>query len=701
MPTATRSGGGAASAGCTGCPSLLVMGVDVEPGTPRRYSVAVVEGGALVAKYESVPLRRLLRLIWEYRPRILALDNVYELARNERELAHIVSMMPDDLEIVQVTRSPDGSFHELRSLAAELGIEVGSKLTPGRTAYLAALLAERGYGSRIRFVENKTRIIIRRGRSVGTGGMSQFRYQRRLRAAILRATRRIKERLDRSGLDYDLVFRKSGGGLDSAVFIVYAPRDKLYGIVKPHHGRDIVIDVRPVYSSHIVFEAAGRQASPRRFLIVGIDPGISTAVAAIDINGTLVFTESRRSLDRQEIVSMIYRHGHPVLIATDVKPAPDMVKKLASMLRVPLYEPPNSMSVEEKQEIVEEYLSRSEVRVTLDSHQRDALAAALKAYQVLEPKLRQAESHVARLGLDIDRDAVKAWIIKGASIAEAIENELEKLVNGSAWEEVVVKRRRVQRQEREEGNGSPVNERLLKTIEELEAENRTLRRRLRELQETIKRLEADYWLLKNEFEKTVEVERRVAELRRELEQARRLIDELRRENMEVLKTAERVKKLSIMAGRGQVVIGARLRRLSREELRSVKNTFTTLHGIPVCIDEAYNAAWSDAAEALVREGVAFILLPGDSMKYAGVFEEKDIPVLREDGLVIDKVGELCIVDPAAYIDAARRLEELRARRSRERRVSKEDILKLFREYRLKRMRELLKDADLAADELPC
>ncbi|HIP65877.1 MAG TPA: DUF460 domain-containing protein [Pyrodictium sp.] len=635
-----------------------------------------------------MPLRRLVRLIWEYKPRIVALDNIYELAPSERELARIISMFPDTVEIVQVTRAPDGTLYDLRTLASMLGINVGPKLSPQKTAYIVALLAEKGYGSRVRFLEEKTKIVIRRGRCGSEGGMSQQRYQRRLRAAILRATKRVKELLDKHKFDYDLVFRKSGGGLDSAVFIVYAPRDALNGIIKPHNGNDIIVEIKPVYSSHIVFERPQRHHEKPRYLIVGIDPGMYTAVAGIDLEGRLVFVESRRGMDRLSIIELIYRHGIPVLIASDVKPAPDLVRKLASSLHVPLFEAPRDMRVEEKQELVERFLARQGIKIQLDSHQRDALAAAIKAYHSLESKLRQAESYVLKLGLDVDVEAVKAAIVRGASLAEAIEEEIEKRIAEAEAEPVLQKR--VVRRPSSEDTSRKAEERLRARLEELEAENRRLQLRIKMLEEEIERLQGELRLVKAELDPKLEAERRIEELKRTLDLVRRELESLRKEKTELQDLFRKTVNYVLEIGLGRAAIGFVLPLLSPEKVKELVRSYGDyLRGALIVIEEV-NPVYLDQIDVLLEKGIAGILLPRCRLEYKSSFEDKHVPVLPLEDYLIEKLGPLAILKPEAYTEAALEKISLEERKRREEKkfLSKDELLKMFEEYRMQRAREL-------------
>ena len=685
------------------------MGVDVEPGCnsgARCYSVAVIDGGKLVAKYESIPLYRLIRLIWEYRPDILAIDNIYELASSEKELVKITSMLPPDLNIVQPTRLPDGSLVDLRRLAKLAGLDTGSgKLSPARTAYLAALLASMGYGSRIRFVEEKTRIVIAKSRRLKHGGMSSPRYQRRVRSAVLRAVKDVKRILDRHRLDYDLMFRKSGGGLDSAVFIVYVPRSRLNGIIKPHEDSDVRIEIQPVYSSRIVFETdASNHLNQRKpYIIVGIDPGISTGVAAVDLNGRLVFAFSRRGIDRSEVIELISRHGIPVLIATDVRPAPVFVRKLAAAMGVPVYEPPASLSVEEKRSIVEEYTRRyPELRRVADAHVRDALAAAVKALHMHESKMRQIESYTARLGLDIDVDAVKADVIKGATIAEAVERAIHAALNDVGLRSYLVKsvRRQVESaSEPQQAENEDQVSRLRMKIERLRAENIALRRRLREVDEQLKRLEAEYRLLQIEYRESLEKDREINKLTNEVKLLRSEIEKLRNEAKTLYAELSELQDALFLVASGRALPAPRLRELDNESTNMLAKLVEN-HGRIIAVMDTVNPVQWNRHGAIVSKLLLAVLVPRELLDRRGVIEAYSVPVLPLEDYEIKTLNGLVLLDERVIVDAYYRLSEIEAarRRAGKRRLGLEDVRKMFEEYRAKRMKLLLEDTDLAFNE---
>lgn len=167
--------------------------------------------------------------------------------------------MPEYTKIVQTTFNK-GEFKSIKELALEMGIlDNVMKLSPLRTAYVNCMLAIRGYGKVINPVEKRTKIIVARGRNLGPGGMSQNRYKRHIRGLLLRVAREIKEKLDRNGLDYDVIIRRTRAGIEGAVFTVYSPRERLYGIVKKMRGHDVVVDIRPIYKNKIEFNEPERE----------------------------------------------------------------------------------------------------------------------------------------------------------------------------------------------------------------------------------------------------------------------------------------------------------------------------------------------------------------------------------------------------------------------------------------------------------
>lgn len=151
-------------------------------------------------------------------------------------------------------------------------------------------------------------------------------------------------------------------------------------------------------------------------MIIGIDLGSTTGVAVLDAKGSIVSLSSRKEPARSDIIRHVLKFGNPLIIASDVNPLPKGIEKLASALGCHAFYPQVSMTYREKAKIIDDY--REKIK---DSHQKDALAAALRAFRNYHSMLLKIEETVERLGRkDIFEDVVRRVLKKRTeSIADA------------------------------------------------------------------------------------------------------------------------------------------------------------------------------------------------------------------------------------------------------------------------------------------
>jgi len=543
-----------------------IMGLDISQGNPysrreARYAVVVLdEESKVIEKHELASLGKIVRLAWDFRPKIIALDNIFEIGGDQRGLARIVGMLPEDVEVVQTT-IVDGEFKELKEVAKSFGIELQGKLTPLKTAYLNAYIASKGGGTKVRLVEEKTKIVISRGRALGPGGMSQNRYKRHLRGLVLRVAKQVKEKLDSHGFDYDMIIRRSKAGLEGAQFVVYAPRESLYGIIKRMKGHDVVLDIRPVYKSKVELIGKNRE-SPNRALIVGIDPGIEVGISAIDVYGRPILLVKRRSIDREEIISMVSEYGKPVVVSTDVSQIPEAVRKFAAQFGARLYVPDKPMSVDEKQNMVASYSERYGIRVD-DPHIRDSLAAALRAYNGVESKIRQIDGKIRRLGLDIQIQDVFSCVIKGQSISDCLERRIEEIIQSQAEEEVPAPNKIEQRLPQ-------TNQRQAEEVAQTKREVQRLKSIVKSLIQEKRELESKLLTMRMEVKRDVVRDREIYTLKNEIESRDRALRELERKVIQLegkISEFNRVVR-TLVEGKAVVIRGGNsLIRVEGNELR--------------------------------------------------------------------------------------------------------------------------------------
>jgi len=163
----------------------------------------------------------------------------------------------------------------------------------------------------------------------------------------------------------------------------------------------------------------------RRRIVLGIDPGVSTGLAALDLDGNLLFAKSEREISLDGIIQEVSRYGKVVLVATDVSPTPDLVRNVASKLNASIFTPTKSMEIPEKRELVNKYNLRYASNVS-DSHARDALASGIKAYHRFKNKFAKLEIELADRTPITSRERTKELLVRGFSIARAIRESQRK-----------------------------------------------------------------------------------------------------------------------------------------------------------------------------------------------------------------------------------------------------------------------------------
>jgi predicted RNase H-like nuclease (RuvC/YqgF family) len=389
---------------------VKVFGIDVLKGSVRSRSrrpvyalVRMVEGE--LAGESEVTRYRLLKDISAEEPDILAVDSLQEIAREKHELFAFLEHLPPRTRLVQVT---GGERPEtLGKVAARYNISF-NRFDPHAEARAAAMIASLGGGAEVVAYENTCSVAVTRNRSLGKGGWSQNRYVRKVHGAVLREAREIEEKLVRAGLRYEKKESRAFGGLSRVQFVVHAPREEVP--VSSHRGGDVQVKVTGHRLDRIRFKQAGKGAS---YLIVGIDPGTTTAVAAVDLEGNLVHLSSGRERSMADIVEALYQAGKPLVVASDVSAMPFSVERVRRAFSAVPYTPREDRTGEEKMAITQGFSYAN-------LHERDALSAALDAYRSYRNRFQSILKRVPP-GFDLSR--VKAGIIRGQSI-ERILGEL-------------------------------------------------------------------------------------------------------------------------------------------------------------------------------------------------------------------------------------------------------------------------------------
>lgn len=623
------------------------MGIDIKPGhsprsnRPPRYAVVILRDGGVIDKLDNITLYNAIRLIIEYHVDVLAVDNLSEIAKNSRDLARLSKIIPSWCKVVEVTNTGD-TYIKTEELAQRLGLGQ-TNLSPIDTALVVAYAAYKGIGKEVKLTSDRVYIVVSKGRTPTQGGSSTDRFKRSIRASVLQLVKEIKEVLDKNELDYDLVVKESDGGLERGFFIVYAPLEKVREIVSPLDHKNVKIKIKPAYRSKSIREL-------KRNVIVGIDPGASIGIAALDLDGNPLFVYSYKNPDREKVIETILAIGKPVIVSVDVAKPPEYAKKIASTLNAILYYPDEDLSVDEKQRLVNEYVASYNVEVP-DTHARDALSAAIKAYKQVKPLIEEVESKIRGIN-GLNRDEVVLQILKGRPLSEVLEEAFMKILTRHESEE---QRTRVERRK------------LTVNTEDMQK----LQARIIELENTVKRLE-EALRARDELIENLELELRLLRRRPVSEEYDRKINQLQIEN-ESLRKAITEKNSIIEFLRDKIMSLQRIivdTALGKVTIACKSSCVNNCRNLPVYVDNALHIEECIKYAKMYRTGLIvskeFETLNWDDIR---------VPIIRADPLL--DLGEYVLVEESLVkeIDNTwRKIEEMEANERKER------ILRMIKEY---------------------
>ena len=115
---------------------------------------------------------------------------------------------------------------------------------------------------------------------------------------------------------------------------------------------------------------------------MGIDPGTTTGVALLDLDGNFVAMWSDKNISRSDLAGFISEFGTPVMVCGDTNPVPRAVEKIASLFSARLVFPEETLSRKDKHGLTRAFRAEPEGsgKEWSNRHERDALASALHAW---------------------------------------------------------------------------------------------------------------------------------------------------------------------------------------------------------------------------------------------------------------------------------------------------------------------------------
>jgi len=660
--------------------------------TQPKYAIAVFDGENVISRFENISRMRLVKLLWKFKPSILAIDNIYELASSNPKLLRFFKMFPLNVKIIQVTMTSNG-FKPLSSLAREYGLyDGGNKLSPIMAAELSAKLAFLGVGSECSYLKDETRILVCRGRRIGSGGMSEDRYERKIRTSVYNISMNIKSILDSKGFEYDVFFSRKRFGVDRCLFIVYASKSSLGGLIKNIDLGDVQIRVFEGSSNRIIFKPVKMLeediAGEVEYLIVGLDPGVITGLAIIDLDGRLLYIGSKRNWGRNDVISEIIKFGKPIIIATDVHPPSSFVVKVASIVGAKVIEFGKSLSISEKKDLIYRYIEDYKLNLDLNVHERDALSAALKAFYGFKNLFSKAEAHALELGFEGSHKALRALLIKGYNIKQAIEilsrsrsvEEPVKVESGSSnvkpvSESKIVEdlKRRLLLEEEKVRNLSMQRDELMAEISRLKAE--------------VERLNSLLNSINSELNYRLKRDREIASLELRLNELKSSYMSLKSECDLLKSKIDDWNKFLMNVIRGEITILKYIKNLTIDDVNRSIKMYNIGKGDVVFISD-FSVFDVEALKKLLDAGCMGVVGSSPPKHVSEAFEEFEIPFIDASNVGVKFFEGYPYVDANALRNCLIKVKNELMEKSYIRRVEK--FKRLFDEYREMRIKELEK-----------
>ena len=258
-------------------------------------------------------------------------------------------------------------------------------------------------------------------------------------------------------------------------------------------------------------------------VLVGVDPGSTSAVAILDFNGDMIHVRSGKNFPPREIISEIIENGKPVIVTSDKAKTPSKVEKIAKSVGAEKFEPDEDLSQERKRE-----LGTGE-----NSHEKDASAAVKHAYRQLKPKIRKIEE------LDEERSGEKSEIASKyfsdqIPVAQDQESREDNRKEEKEDEVEAENNGRSESSTHDSGDSHDdrwrrKSQRLERKVENLEEQVEDLKEKLEFREQQRRNLQSKYDKLKagkkDEMLKERELSRKIAELK----EKKQRIDELEQE----------------------------------------------------------------------------------------------------------------------------------------------------------------------------
>jgi uncharacterized protein len=257
----------------------------------------------------------------------------------------------------------------------------------------------------------------------------------------------------------------------------------------------------------------------KRLLIVGIDPGMTTAYALLDSSGRFILSRSAKGMDLKQLLSEIHSQGKVIAVGTDKAKIPGLVSEFSAKTGARVLHPSEDMRVLEKKGMVSSYHVN-------DCHEMDALASALFAHNELKQLLQKIQKFCEMENKTSMQDGITELVIKnGMSIRDAAQELMprpiitkeEKTIHSNILSEKTMEKRDA-------------------TIRDLEQQLSIIRQHARELSNRIKRMQQPTLIVKKD--NTIDMKKKTERI----EQLQALVHKKEQEKIKLMSKSQQLEQ---------------------------------------------------------------------------------------------------------------------------------------------------------------
>lgn len=593
-------------------------------------------------KYLKLNRRTLFKKINDLKPDFIAMDNIFELSPSAKGIIRFLQKIPPSTMLVQVTGSPRTGMEKISTLIRkyrlkkDLSFPLNSrKLNSLETAEVCARLCRKLIGYEILAFEEEIRLRISKKKSHGRGGWSAPRYERISRAAVNHAADEVELILREKEIAWE-VFEYP----QRRVYIALLEKELIPEIqtqIKSLITELVQVTLERITKSSLDFQPLDVSIAPTgrslRNIILGIDPGTTTGIAAIDLmKGHVLYLKSKRECGVSEIIRTASKFGKICCVAADVIPVPATVEKVAKITGAKLISPSVLVSAAAKREYLHDYRDITVNYGHLNSHERDALYGAIKAFNSLKDQL----SKIKRVIQDSYPELVsklpeiQRLVIAGNSISNAVEITQEKISaqKGSIPEE---------EQDQMTLSLKHENEMLQAKIEAIYEEMNKLnqevtfwRKQSREMTIEIKKWKGKYD--RERLKHSELMQQRISEaVTREVGRIREENREIRRNLRQNQREMEKLKQIKNFWVQGREIPLKVAKNFSDSAIRETERNYGLNDGdIVLVLDPSGGGA--QTAQKMIDIGIRAIIIPENAAKFSdqalNQFEDNCVPCLQ-------------------------------------------------------------------------